>query len=226
MTAPSLEPSPDIILTRMRPADVPALAAMHRRAFGGFFLAQLGEPFLREFYRGFLSDSSSITVVGRDGGADGALLGVAVGTLASESFYGRLLRRRWHRFAVAGARAAIRDPRVVGRLIQAVRFRGDTPPGLDAALFASMCVEPAAAGRGVGHLLANGWADEATRLGAERGYLTTDRDDNDAVNRFHARHGWHIESQYQTPQGRRMNRYVIELPRPGDTGPSIEVARE
>lgn len=211
-----------ITLTRMRPPDVPVLAAMHRRAFSGFFLAQLGEPFLREFYRGFLGDPSAITVVARDG-IDGSPLGVAVGTVTSESFYRRLLVRRWHRFALAGARAAVRDPGVVGRLVRAVRFRGDTPPGLDAALFASMCVEPSAAGRGVGHLLANAWADEATRLGATRGYLTTDRDGNDAVNRFHVRHGWHIESQYVTPQGRAMNRYVIDLPRPAQTGPQIEV---
>ncbi len=216
----------DITLTRLRPGDVATLASMHRRAFSGFFLAQLGEPFLREFYRGFLDDPTAITVVARDGGVDeaaGPPLGVAVGTVASESFYGRLLRRRWYRFALAGAQAAARDPKVVRRLVRAVRFRGDTPAGLDAALFASMCVEPSTGGRGVGHLLANAWADEATRLGATRGYLTTDRDDNDAVNRFHVRHGWHIESQFETPEGRAMNRYVIDLPRPAETGEHVEV---
>lgn len=212
-----------VVLTRLRPTEVPELAAMHRRAFAGFFLAQLGEPFLREFYRGFLDDPTAITVVAHDGGPDGPLLGVAVGTVKSESFYGRLLRRRWYRFALAGAQAATHEPRVIPRLVRAVAFRGDTPPGLDAALFASMCVEPAAAGRGIGHLLANGWADEATRLGATRAYLTTDRDDNDAVNRFHVRHGWHIESSFETAEGRRMNRYVINLPRPAATGPRTRV---
>lgn len=217
----------EVVLTRLRPEDVAELAAMHRRAFAGFFLAQLGEPFLREFYRGFLDDPTAISVVAHDGrgpdGAPGPLLGVAVGTVKSTSFYGRLLRRRWYRFALAGAQTAVRDPRVIPRLVRAVAFRGDTPPGLDAALFASMCVEPGAAGRGVGHLLANGWADEATRLGATRGYLTTDRDGNDAVNRFHVRHGWRIESTYETPEGRRMNRYMIDLPRPAATGPRTQV---
>ncbi|MBK7721438.1 MAG: GNAT family N-acetyltransferase [Austwickia sp.] len=216
-------PSEPLVLTRLRPDDVPALAAMHRRAFSGFFLAQLGEPFLREFYRGFLADPTAITVVARDGGVHGHPVGVAVGTVASESFYRRLLTRRWYRFAAAGAQAAVRDPAVVRRLVRAVRFRGDTPTGLDAALFASMCVAPESAGRGVGHLLANGWADEAHRLGATRGYLTTDRTGNDAVNRFHVRHGWYIESQYTTPEGRAMNRYVIDLPRAVDTGPRVEV---
>lgn len=202
-------------LTRLTEADVPAVAALHKRSFSGFFLAQLGEPFLREFYRGFLGDPSAIAIVAREPGSaaePGRILGIAVGTVRPESFYGRLLKRRWYRFALAGAQAAARDPRVIRRLLRAVRYRGDAPSSVPgAALFASMCVEPDTAGRGVGSQLSDAWSGRAAELGATSAYLTTDRDGNDGVNRHHQRHGWRLESRYETPEGRRMNRYVKDL---------------
>lgn len=202
--------APQITLGPLRAGDVARCASIHRRAFSGFFLAELGEPFLREFYRAFLRDPSAVAVVARD--TSGEVLGVAVGTTRPESFYGRLLRRRWWGFAWAGARGAIRNPRAVPRLVRAVGYRGDAPAEIpDAALFASMCVDPDGGSRGVGSRLSSEWSATARRMGAERAYLTTDRDDNDAVNRHHQRHGWTLESQYVTPEGRRMNRYVKDL---------------
>ncbi len=210
-------PPADVELTPLRPGDVPALAAIHQRAFAGFFLAQLGEGFLREFYRGFVSDPSAVAVVART--PDGPV-GAVVGTLQPESFYGRLLRRRWHGFALAAAGAALRRPRTIPRLLRAVRYRGDSPVGLaDAALLASLCVDPSHAGVGVGGRLTRAWAERAAELGARRAYLATDRDDNEGVNRHYQRHGWRLESTYTTPEGRRMNRYVTQLAdRPADAG--------
>ncbi|GAB97094.1 GNAT superfamily N-acetyltransferase [Kineosphaera limosa] len=196
-------------LTQLREEDVAALAAIHRRAFSGFFLAELGEGFLREFYRGFLHDDTAIAVVART--ADGPI-GAAVGTVAPQSFYSRLLKRRWHGFARAATGTALRHPRTIPRLARAVLYRGDAPEGLpDAALFASMCVDTSHAGGGVGAQLSQAWSARARALGAHRAYLTTDADDNDAVNRHHQRHGWIIESSYTTPEGRRMHRYVKTL---------------
>lgn len=199
----------EVVLTELRREDVAALASIHRRSFSGFFLAQLGEAFLREFYRAFIDDPTAITVVARTAAGP---VGVAVGTTRPAAFYSRLLRRRWHGFALAAARTAVTDPGVIPRLLRAVVYRGDAPEGLDAALFASMCVDPALGGQGVGARLSREWSVQACRLGAQRAYLTTDRDDNEAVNRHHQRQGWVLESQYVTPEGRRMNRYVKDLP--------------
>lgn len=203
----------EVELTELRAADIPRLAAIHREAFSGFFLAQLGEGFLREFYRGFLADPSAIAVVARRAGSGGGQpIGIAVGTVEPAGFYGRLLRRRWHGFARAAAGTAVRRPATIPRLLRAVAYRGDAPERLpDAALFASMCVDPAAGGGGIGARLSQAWSLRAQALGARRAYLTTDRDDNEAVNRHHQRHGWRIESTYTTPEGRRMNRYVKDL---------------
>lgn len=207
MTAPA---APAVHLTPMRRTDVAELARIHERAFAGFFLASLGQPFLREFYRGYLTDPSAVTVVARL--ERGRPVGVAVGTVEPEGFYARLLRRRGAAFALAGARAALTRPRVVvPRLVRAMRYRGDAPPGSQGALFASMCVSPHLTGGGVGARLSQAWSQGAAARGARSAYLTTDADNNDAVNRHHQRHGWTIDSEFTTPAGRRMYRYVKPL---------------
>lgn len=199
-------------LTELREQDIPTLAAIHRRAFSGFFLSGLGEGFLREFYRGFLHDDAAIAVVART--ADGPF-GAAVGTVAPQSFYSRLLKRRWHGFARAAAATALRRPSTIPRLLRAVHYRGDAPAGLSgAALLSSICVDLDVRGTGVGSQLTREWARLVREAGLHRAYLTTDRDDNAAVNRHYQRHGWRIESAYTTPEGRRMYRYVKELDEP------------
>lgn len=209
----------EVVLTPMRRTDVAELARIHERAFSGFFLASLGTPFLREFYRGYLTDPSAVAIVARHADT-GRPIGCAVGTVEPEGFYGRLLRRRGLAFALAGARAALTHPRVVApRLLAAVKYRGDTPAGSGGALFASMCVDPNTGSRGVGGRLSRAWSEGAAARGATRAYLTTDADDNDAVNRHHRRHGWSIDADYRTPAGRHMYRYVKALtPAAGENG--------
>jgi len=42
--------------------------------------------------------------------------------------------------------------------------------------------------------------------------LTTDRDNNDKINRFYLSLGFACERTFVTPEGRTMNEYVIDLP--------------
>ncbi len=122
-------PAPALTYGTLARCDARALARVHRRGFPGFFLADLGEPFLRQLYLGYAADPTAITAVAR---ADGRPVGAVLGTSAPAGFYGRLLRRRGPAFALAGARAALRDPRVLPRLAAAVRYRGDAPAAPDA----------------------------------------------------------------------------------------------
>lgn len=122
-------PAPALTYGTLARCDARALARVHRRGFPGFFLAELGEPFLRQLYLGYAADPTAITAVAR---ADGRPVGAVLGTSAPAGFYGRLLRRRGPAFALAGARAALRDPRVLPRLVGAVRYRGDAPATPDA----------------------------------------------------------------------------------------------
>lgn len=190
-------------------AEVPALAALHRRSFPDFFLSRLGEPFLRQFYLGYISDPDAVVSVAR--AQDGRVVGMCVGTTNPSGFFSRLLKRRFVGFLGASLLAVLRNPRYAPRLLAALAYRGDGPPGLDGALLSSLCVDPDAQNGGIGRALDEAWCVRAAELGAQSAFLTTDTDGNDAVNRFYQRRGWQLSDQYVTKQGRRMNRYWREL---------------
>ena len=56
------------------------------------------------------------------------------------------------------------------------------------------------------------WVAEARRRGSGGCYVMTDRDNNEGSNCFYPRVGWKIESTFPTPEGRAMNRYVLDFP--------------
>ncbi len=199
------------VLGPLRARDVDELAGLHRAAFPDFFLSRLGRPFLVQFYAGFLDDESAVTVVART--QEGTVIGAAVGSTQPAGFFRRLLRRRWRQFGLASARYVLRSPASAPRLLRAVRYRGggDERAG---ALLSSICVLPGQRQLGVGARLLAEWAGAAERAGADRAFLTTDAQDNDAVNRFYQRHGWTMTATFRTPEGRAMNRYTTELSPP------------
>jgi colanic acid biosynthesis glycosyl transferase WcaI len=195
-------------LAALRSDDVATAAKLHQVAFPRFFLSGLGEEFLRQFYCGFIADSTAVTVVARDG--NGALRGVAVGTTDPQGFFARLLRRRWLGFLLASARAVLCQPAAAPRLLRAIRYRGGTADG-SGALLSSICVDPAAQGQGVGGILLEGWTREASERGASVAFLTTDAVANETVNTFYLRQGWLVDGRFETREGRPMVRYRREL---------------
>lgn len=195
----------------LRAEDAAALARLHRSSFPDFFLSRLGEPFLREFYRGFEGDPSAITVVARD--RSGRPVGAVVGTSEPAGFYRRLLRRRFPGLAVASARAAVRNPRTITRLVRGAAYRGGVgdEPAPEGALLSSICTNPTVQGQGLGRRLVQEWEDAARQHGVTIAHLSTDAVDNEAVNAFYDRCGWSAEREYSTREGRRMNLYTKDL---------------
>lgn len=190
-------------------SDARALAQLHRRAFPDFFLSQLGEPFLVQFYLGFASDPTAVVAVERN--EHDEPIGVVVGSTEPSGFFGRLLRRRLFGFAFAAARAALKRPAAIPRLLRAVRYRGDAPGDSGGALLSSICVDPDARTTGVGSRLLSMWAVRAHEQGATVGYLLTDARENGAVNHFYVRNGWSLRDTVTTPEGRVLNRYELRL---------------
>lgn len=198
-----------ITIAPLHPADVPQLVALHRRAFPSFFLSELGPAFLTEFYRGFLTDPTSVTAVARDDRGD--VVGGVVGTTSPAGFFARLLRRRLVGFALASGGAAMSDPRRTPRLVRGIGYRGGAGGAVAGALLSSICVDPGQQGQGLGQRLVSAWCETARSRGARRAFLTTDAVDNDATNAFYARAGWGLAEGFTTPEGRAMNRYEKEL---------------
>lgn len=200
-------------IVRLNPSHIKAVVRVHMTAFPGFFLTFLGPGFLREFYRSFLEDLVGVAFVAEDV-RGGRVLGAVVGPLVPAGHFKRLLKRRWWAFCLASVRALLKRPSVVKRLFRALFYRGEGPPEPRRSLLSSIIVAPEAHGQGIGKALVEAWVTQVQRSGSLGCYLTTDALNNDKVNRFYQRLGWKLESTYQTPEGRAMNRYVLRFPGP------------
>lgn len=203
----------DLALRPLRASDVQRCAELHIEAFPGFFLSKLGPRFLREFYRGFLSDPTAIAIVAT--AHSGTVVGAVVGTFEPQGFFSRLLKRRLVGFFLASIDAVLRRPNAAPRLLKAIAYRGQVPVHVSGALLSSICVDPQAQARGIGSQLISHFGMEVRSRGMAA-YLLTDRDDNVSANAFYVRNGWALAASYETPEGRSMNCYV--LPHPGVDG--------
>lgn len=195
-----------MIIRSARPSDIDAIVGVHIKAFPGFFLTMMGPGFLRELYRGFLVDSSSIILVaeGRE------ILGFVVGSCAPAEFFAQLRRRRGLVFLIRALPALLTYPRLVLRkLVSALVYKGDKIDDLEnGALLSSIGVLPEARGHSVGKTLLAEFQNIAFSKGRSYIYLTTDALENDAVNGFYKANGFIVESDFLQSGGRRMYRYI------------------
>lgn len=200
-------PTPDGIRP-MITADVPAVVAVHLKSFPGFFLTFLGSSFLHELYSAILVDRDGIALVASD---KSGINGFVAGTAQPKGFYRRLLQQRWWRFALASTVPALKRPAIIPRLLRAFAMPEQVTRQDKRGTLMSIAVLPSYQGRHIGHALVNAFLEEALRRGLHQVDLTTDRDDNTAANRFYQKMGFVCERSYETPEGRAMNEYVIEL---------------
>ncbi|OGP64893.1 MAG: hypothetical protein A2169_13280 [Deltaproteobacteria bacterium RBG_13_47_9] len=200
----------DFLITEISAEHIEQTVEIHIQAFPGFFLTFLGPRFLKAFYSSFTEDRAGIGFVAKDCKTK-EVIGVVVGPLIPDGYFKRLLKRRWWSFCLASIDSVLRRPATVKRLFLALFYRGEPPPGTQRSLLSSIAVSPKAQGRGIGRALVERWVEEVKRRGYAGCYLTTDANDNDKINSFYQKLGWKIESTYTTPEGRLMNRYILDL---------------
>lgn len=194
-----------VTLRPMTNEDAADVVAIHLAAFPGFFLTFLGPRFLRELYRGIVSDAAGIAWVAEE---EGRVLGFVAGTDSPSRFYRRLIERRVLRFAVAAAVPFLRRPSILPRLLRAFRKPAERGEASERrAELMSLAVAPSGQGSGAGALLVERFLEEARRRGVETVCLTTDAVANEKVNRFYERLGFTRARELTTAEGRRMNEY-------------------
>lgn len=193
-----------LVVRVARDTDIEGVVVAHNSAFPGFFLTLLGPRFLAAFYQAFLGDKDALLLVAE--GSDRRVTGFLAGVPAPESYFGRLRLTRGTRLGLAALPALARHPVRVGkRLLAAVVYRGDRPPGLpDFWLLSSLGVHAEASGMGVGSTLMRRFLDAARQAGARGVYLLTDGSDNAATLRFYGRHGFVVHAERTRPDGRRL----------------------
>lgn len=183
------------------------VVAVHQLAFPEFFMTRLGSRFLSVYYETMLRADDSILVYEFDD--QGAVAGFAAGYLNRSAYFARLKRRK---IALVGALLPVMlsRPSTLQQIWHNVRSTGVRRPAQEAEL-ASLAVRPDAQGRGLGARLVSQFERKALLGGKTAVMLTTDTDNNDAVNRFYERCGYQRVEQYLGYRGRRMNRYVKPL---------------
>ncbi len=201
-------PVDNLEIRPMLESDVEAVVEIHLRTFPGFFLSFLGPDFLALLYRSIQAAPEGVVLVaiGEEG-----IQGFAAGVTSQESFYRRLLRKHWWRFAMSALGAASRRPSVIPRLLRALRRPSETGQSAAPAALMSIGVRPESEGKGIGGLMIESFCREMATRGVTDICLTTDRDDNAHANRFYERHGFHVSKSFVTPEGRAMIEYARAL---------------
>jgi ribosomal protein S18 acetylase RimI-like enzyme len=193
----------------MMPHHIPRVVQVHLDSFPGFFLSFLGSRFLSHYYAGVCAAPEGISFVYHN--AEGVPVGFVAGSTDPRGFYSRLLKRDWLKFSLSSVSAIFRQPSVFKRIARGLLHPGCNPLGADVAGLFSIGVLPELQGTGAGKLLIQAFLYEAASRGCKRVFLSTDRDNNEAINAFYMKMGFRIERQYVTPEGRRMNEYWITL---------------
>jgi ribosomal protein S18 acetylase RimI-like enzyme len=193
----------------MKSCHIAKVVQVHLSSFPGFFLSFLGPRFLSLFYSGVCLAPEGIAFVYLNPFGEPA--GFVAGTSNPRGFYSRLLKRDWLKFAFASIGAVFRRPTVITRIARGLFHPASNPVGNDVAGLFSIGVLPELQGTGAGKKLVQTFLDTASARGCKRVFLTTDSDNNDAVNAFYEKCCFTLERQYVTPEGRNMNEYWITL---------------
>ena len=180
-----------------------AIANLHVKSFDSFFLTSLGSQFLKVFYRAIINDSNGIAIGIFEGKQ---LVAFSVGTKKKKGFYSNILKSSVFPLLFAAFPQLILDPRKIFRLIQSFTSHPTENPHIaDSASLLSICVDPSMGNKGYGKKILAAF-EESVFLSATTISLTTDAENNDAVNRFYIANGYVLFNEF-LQSTRRMNLY-------------------
>ncbi|MEN6300234.1 MAG: GNAT family N-acetyltransferase [Anaerolineaceae bacterium] len=196
-----------VVIRSMKSADIDQVVDVHLNSFEGFFLSFLGRDFLTQLYSSIIQDADGIAFVSEEQ----RVIGFVAGTAQPSNFYRRLIIHRWWRFGLASIKPVIKNPSIISRLFRALKMPQSASNEANRGSLLSIAVLPEYQGKGIGELLVKAFLDESARRGLKKVDLTTDAIDNDGVNHFYKKLGFVIERSFETPEGRSMNEYLINI---------------
>lgn len=186
------------------------IAVLHQTAFPEFFLTQLGLPFLKTLYNGYIDDANSGIIAAENAGK---IIGFIAYSNNYPDFFRGLIKHKIIQFAGCSILAVIRHPSFAKRLIAAFR-KGDSVIKKERYVeLSSICVAPEREGQGIGSALLDYLKSIVDFDTYAYINLETDADHNEKANRFYRRNGFILCRVYTTAEGRRMNEYRYALRR-------------
>jgi ribosomal protein S18 acetylase RimI-like enzyme len=194
----------------MTETDIYSVVKIHQEAFRGFFLAQMGTPFLKAYYRIVLAYSGSIAhvYVGRRS----TIEGFAVGFIGPMAFY-KKLKRSGLQLIVPILFGIILNPKLVVKVFENIKRvsdldseRSHTFIDKDTVELSSIAVSSAA--NGLGSILLDAFVKDAWSRDISTITLTTDFENNELVNKFYIKNGFE-KTGVETRKGRKLCRYIL-----------------
>ena len=185
--------------------EVEAVAKLHQKSFSNFFLTKLGNKFLVKFYKSIFTNSDSINIGLFD---DELLIGFAVGSKRSKSFYKNLLKDNFINLGFSAILPLISNPTHIFRLLTSFASISKSNVDIvDNAVLLSICIDPNCASKGYGKILLMEFEKTAFKY-SNIITLTTDADDNDYVKAFYVKYEYELHHSFY--QGKRKMNYYIK----------------
>lgn len=185
---------------------VDKIVEIHVEAFSDFFLTQLGKPFLKTLYQGYIDDENSGVIIAESKNSK-EILGFIAYSKDYSRFFAELKRKHLLKFAFCSVGAAVRHPSFIKRLLGAFKKSNEVKRSEKYVELASIGVNSAVQGKGIGGRLVDYLISIVDYDKYEYISLETDALDNEAANRFYQKKGFKLSREYSTAEGRRMNEY-------------------
>jgi len=197
------------MIIQMEERHLDQVVEVHLKSFSGFFLTFMGRRFLKLLYLAICRDQLTIKLAAISD--SGEIIGFVAGSLDPSGYFSKLLKRNWWRLSLASLEGIIKRPSIIPRIARAIFYPSHNPSGENVAMLMSLGVSPVANGKGIGKELVSAFLYEADDRGVKKVFLTTDRDNNDKVNKFYQKIGFKKTREYVTKEGRWMIEYLYEI---------------
>lgn len=205
-----------MIYRKVKVGENAAIAAIHKEAFGDFFLSSLGIGFLNTYYKACLKEPTSIAVCAVD--EAGVLKGFATGSLHAGGYHRKLFLNNLFSFLLSITGFLFTKPKAIVRLAKNLNKTPDVNDKQDYSELLSIAVVPELKGAGVARELLKLFEEEVIRMGGNRIALTTDFENNERVIAFYQKCNYKIFYDFITYPDRHMYKMIKHLNQKDEKG--------
>ena len=207
-------------LTPLTPKHARQAAEIHAEGQSGTFLTRLGLDFLTTLYAAMPESPWTFGRVVMDGET---VAGVGVVAVDTDQFFRDVKRRHWPRLLWCVSRQVIRDPSLIGTIVQSLRYPAtlSAPPGEAEVLFLGM--RRTYMRQGIAPALLDHLLDEAYRRGCSSATAIIDRRNRPIRWMIATLPGIYVDREIEL-NGQTMLVYRAPLPLGGKT--QTETARD
>ena len=185
-------------------SDLNGIVQLHIKVFPNFFMTNMGNLFLKEYYQALLEYPKNISLVAVQ---NDQVVGFIVGFGDPPLFY-KFYRQRYKRLIIPILLAIIQKPKLISRTFFNFRRTNSVKAEKYEVEMSSIAVNPL--NKGIGHLLVDNFIEIARQERYSSIYLTTDKENNYKVNSFYQKQGFFLEKTFLSDQ-RTMNLYRLIL---------------